>query len=78
MPEDYISNVVAIDQLPETIFVHRLRGRVRMSTPVATKSGPLFPEGTFGTLPQEQDTFAFPELWSMKFASAARLHAHAA
>jgi len=69
MPEDYISNIVAIDQLPETIFVHRLRGRVRTSTPVATESGPLFPEGTFGTLPQEQDTFPFPALWSMKFAS---------
>ncbi|MEK6371250.1 MAG: toll/interleukin-1 receptor domain-containing protein [Acidobacteriota bacterium] len=70
VPEDYISNVVAIDQLPETIFVHRLRGRARPTTAVAAASSPLFPDGTFAASPAEQDAFLFPELWSMKFASA--------
>ncbi|MEA2162146.1 MAG: hypothetical protein QOK37_273 [Thermoanaerobaculia bacterium] len=70
LPEDYISNVVAIDRLPETIFIHRLRGRMRATPPAVIESSPLFPEGTFGTPPPDQDAFLFPELWSMKFPSA--------
>jgi hypothetical protein len=65
-PEEYISNQIAIDRLPDQIFVHELSGRVRTSAHEPEQHAALF---AFSSASAATDTesFVFPDLWSMKY-----------